>query len=98
MAVDFTNSGTYSFDYRPGATRATFSAAGVTATNGVVTFSSNYATDLTARASAVASNSSDGNAAAFLDGDGNAYLFVKGSSDNLLVKVGSAASRVRSTL
>ena len=92
VAVDIVNSGTYSFDYRPGASRATFSAAGVTATNGVVTFSSNYATDLTARASAVASNSSDGNAAAFLDGDGNAYLFVKGSSDNLLVKVGSAAS------
>ena len=92
VAVDFVNSGTYSFDYRPGATRATFSAAGVTATNGVVTFSSNFATDLTARASAVASNTSDGNAAAFLDGDGNAYLFVKGSSDNLVVKVGSAAS------
>ena len=92
VAVDFTNSGTYSFDYRPGATRATFSGAGITATNGVVTFSSNFATDLTARASAVATNTSDGNAAAFLDGDGNAYLFVKGSSDNLVVKVGSAAS------
>ena len=92
VAVDVINSGTYSFEYAPGATRATFSAAGVTATNGVVTFSSNFATDLTARASAVATNTSDGNAAAFLDGDGNAYLFVKGSSDNLVVKVGSASS------
>ena len=86
------DSGTYSFRYEPGATQASFSAAGATATNGVVVFSSTFATDVTARASAIASNSSDGNAAAFLDGSGNAYLFVKGSSDNLVVQVGSAAS------
>lgn len=92
VALDVTNSGTYQFRYEPGATQAAFSAAGLTATNGVVVFSSTFATDVTARASAIATNVSDGAAAGFLDGSGNAYLFVKGASDNLVVQVGSAAS------
>ena len=64
----------------------------MTATNGVVTFSSTFATDVTARVAAIASNTSDGNAAAFQDHAGNAYLFVKGSSDDLVVQVGSAVA------
>ena len=90
VAVDTTNSGTYSFRYEPGASQAAFSAAGLTGTNGVVVFSSNFATNVTARVEAIASNTSSGDAAAFLDGDSNAYLFVKGSTDNLVVQVGSA--------
>ena len=84
------------FQYEPGATRAAFSAAGLTATNGVVTFSSTFATDVTARASAISTNTSNSEAAAFFDGSGNAFLFVKGSSDNLVVQVGSAASLAQS--
>ena len=93
IAVNSTdnNSATYVFRYEPGATRASFSAAGVTATNGVVTFSSTFATDVTARVAAIASNTSD-EAAAFQDHAGNAYLFVKGSSDDLVVQVGSAVA------
>ena len=94
IAVNATDddSATYVFRYEPGATRASFSAAGVTATNGVVTFSSTFATDVTARVAAIASNTSDGNAAAFQDNAGKAYLFVNGSSDDLVVQVGSAAA------
>jgi hypothetical protein len=92
VALDVNGSGTYTFQYEPGATRAAFSAAGLTATNGVVTFSSTFATDVTARASAISTNTSNSEAAAFFDGSGNAFLFVKGSSDNLVVQVGSAAS------
>ena len=44
------------------------------------------------RVEAIASNTSDGNAASFLDGQGKAYLFVKGSTDNLVVQVGSASA------
>ena len=98
VALNVTNSGTYSFRYEPGATKATFSAAGLTATNGQVVFSSTFATDVTARASAIAANTSTGGAAGFLDGSGNAYLFVKGSSDNLVVQLGSATVSAISTM
>ena len=57
----------------------------------MVTFTSTFGATLTARAEHIASNTSTGNAAAFVDGGGVAYLFVKGSSENLLVQVGSAA-------
>ena len=90
VALDVNGSGTYTFRYEPGATRAAFSAAGLTATDGKVVFSSTFATDVTARASSATTFNDV--AAAFLDGSGNAYLFVKGSSDNLVVQVGSAAS------
>ena len=73
-------------------------AVGLTGTNGVVAFSGTFDTDLTARVEAIASNTSVGDAAAFLDGSSNAYLFVKGSSDNLLVKVGSEAVSAINTL
>ena len=84
-------SGSYLFRYEPGASLAAFSAAGLTGTNGVVTFSSTFATDVTARVAAISSNTSSGNAAAFTDGSGNAYLFVKGSTD-VLVQAGSAVA------
>ena len=85
-------SGSYLFRYEPGASLAAFSAAGLTGTNGVVTFSSTFATDVTARVAAISSNTSSGNAAAFTDGSGNAYLFVKGSTDDLVVQAGSAVA------
>jgi hypothetical protein len=90
IALNTTNSGTYSFRYEPGASQASFSAAGLTGSNGVVVFSSTFATDVTARVEAIAANTTAGDAAAFLDGSSQAYLFVKGSTDNLLVQVGSA--------
>ena len=61
-----------------------------TGTNGMVTFTSTFATTMTARAAHVAANTSAGDAAAFVDGAGLSYLFVKGSSENLVVQVGSA--------
>ena len=85
-------SGSYLFRYEPGASQASFSAAGLTATNGVVTFSSTFATDVTARVEAISTNTTTGNAAGFLDGSGNAYLFVKGSSEDLVVQAGSAVA------
>ena len=57
----------------------------------MVTFTSTFASTLTARAEHIAANTSAGDAAAFVDGAGLSYLFVKGSSENLLVQVGSAA-------
>lgn len=85
-------SGNYVFNYAPGgAVQASFTAAGLTSTNGVVTFTSNYENNVTARASAIASNTSTGNAAVFIDGSGINYLFVKGASDNLVVQVGTAS-------
>ena len=83
--------GVYQFRYDPGATVGSFAGDGVTGTNGIVTFSSTFTNGVTARAEAVASNLSDGEAVAFLDEDSKAYFFVKGASDNLLVQVGSAA-------
>ena len=91
VALDVTDSGNYVFRYEPGASAATFNTeGGLTATDGVVTFSSTFATDVTARAEAIASKTTAGQAAAFVDGSSNAYLFVKGSSDNLVVQIGSA--------
>ena len=81
----------YSFRYEPGATLATFSAAKATGTNGVVAFSSTFATDVTARAASIAAATTEGNAAVFLDGSSNSYLFVKGSTEDLVVQIGSAA-------
>ena len=85
-------SGTYQFRMDDATTIATFEGSGLTGTNGVVTFSSTFANGVTARAEAIASNTSNGVAAAFMDEDSKVYFFVKGASDNLLVQVGSAAS------
>ncbi len=86
-------SSTFKFNWTNGdATRASFSASELTATNGVVTFTATYATDLTSRVSALDTNTTNaGEVALFLDGSDNAYMFIKGSSDDLVVKVGSAA-------
>ena len=82
-------SGDYQFRYEVGgAAAASFSAVGYSATNGVVTFTSTFATDVTARAEAVATASSAGNTSVFIDGAGISYLFVKGSSENLVAQVG----------
>ena len=78
IAVDMAGSGTYNFHYEPGS-------------NGLILFSSQFASDVTARVEAIAAKASTGDAAAFVDGSNNAYLFVKGSTDNLVVQVGSAA-------
>ena len=92
IAVDMAGSGTYNFHYEPGATGATFaSGAGASGSNGLILFSSQFASDVTARVEALAAKASTGDAAAFVDGSNNAYLFVKGSTDNLVVQVGSAA-------
>ena len=92
IAVDMAGSGTYNFHYAPGATGATFvSGAGASGSNGLILFSSQFASDVTARVEAIAAKASTGDAAAFVDGSNNAYLFVKGSTDNLVVQVGSAA-------
>ena len=94
IALNVTDSGYYAVRYDVGAaSKNTFQTAGVgSASNGVVVFTSTFATDVTARASAIAAESNANDASIFVDGSNNAYLFVKGSStDNLLVKLGSAA-------
>ena len=88
VALDVTDSGNYVFRYEPGASAATFNTeGGLTATDGVVTFSSTFATDVTARAEAIASKTTAGQAAAFVDGSSNAYLFVKGSATTWLFRL-----------
>ena len=85
-------SGTYSVLYQVGgASRATFSAAGATATNGLVVFSSTFDNAVTARVSKLASNTDVGDAAVFYDGAGQSYLFVNGSTDDLVVEMGITA-------
>ena len=87
-------SGDYVFDYVPAnASRSTFSGAGVSSTNGVVTFSSTFENNVTARAEKIASlGSTAGTTSLFIDGSGINYLFVKGSgSDDLVVQVGTAS-------
>jgi Ca2+-binding RTX toxin-like protein len=92
VAVDFAKSGSFDFRYEPGSlTGGTFTASDATGTNGMVVFTSTFATTMTARAAVVATNTSVGEAAAFVDGAGLSYLFVKGTSENLVVQVGSAA-------
>ena len=92
VGIAAAESGDYKFQYAPGgAVGASFSGVGVTSTNGVITFTSTYTNDVTARYSAVAANASTGDAAVFIDGSGVNYLFVKGASDNLVVQVGTAS-------
>ena len=92
VGIAAAESGSYKFQYAAGgAVGGTFSGEGVTSTNGVITFTSTYSNDVTARASAVAANASTGDAAVFIDGSGINYLFVKGASDNLVVQVGTAS-------
>jgi hypothetical protein len=85
-------SGDYVFSYAPGgATQSNFSGSDATATNGVVTFTSNFENDVTARAASIASSVSTGESSVFIDGSGINYLFVKGASENLVVQVGTAS-------
>jgi len=85
-------SASYSLLYNVGGvSRATFSAVGATATNGRVVFSSTFDNAVTARVSALNSNTSVGEAAIFYDGAGQSYLFVNGSTDDLVVQMGSTA-------
>ena len=84
-------SGGYVFNYEPGGvTRGTFSGNGVTATNGVVTFTGTFDNGVTARADYLNDNGgASGKTYAFSDGAGASYLFVKGSN-NTVVQLGSA--------
>jgi hypothetical protein len=92
VGIAAAQSGDYKFNYAPGgAVGGTFSGAGVTSTNGVVTFTSTYENGVTARASAISTEASTGDAAVFIDGSGINYLFVKGATDNLVVQVGTAS-------
>lgn len=81
-------SATYSLLYNVGgASQAVFSASGVSATNGLVAFSSTFDNSVTARVTSLNSNSSVGQAALFFDGSGQSYLFVNGSTDDLVVQI-----------
>ena len=92
VGIAAAQSGNYKFQYAPGgAIASTLSGGGLTATDGVVTFTSNYDNAVTARASALATQSDTGAASVFIDGDGINYLFVKGASENLVVQVGTAS-------
>lgn len=86
--------GTYRFNYIPGdADAGSFSATNATAANGVATFTSTYAADITARATYVDSQMTTAGAAVVLkDGAGINYLFVQGGSDDLVVALGDAAN------
>ena len=86
--------GDYRFNYIPGSTDAgSFSASNATAANGVATFTSTYAADITVRASYVDSQMTTAGAAVVLkDGAGINYLFVQGGADDLVVALGDAAN------
>ena len=86
--------GDYRFNYIPGGADAgSFSATNATAANGVATFTSTYAADITARASYVDSQMTTAGAAVVLkDGAGINYLFVQGGADDLVVALGDAAN------
>ena len=65
---------------------------GATATNGVVTFSSNVDDDLTSRFQFISTQSTTGDVNVFQDGDNNVYLFVNGGTDgNMVTQIGSAS-------
>jgi hypothetical protein len=92
VGIAAAQSGDYSFNYAPGGgTQASYSGSDSTATNGVVTFTSNFDNGVTARAASLASSTSTGETSVFIDGSGINYLFVKGASDNLVVQIGTAA-------
>ena len=86
--------GIYRFNYLPGSTdAANFSATNATAANGIATFTSTYAADVTARATYVDSQvTTAGAAVVFKDGAGINYLFVQGGADDLVVALGDAAN------
>jgi len=88
-------SGTFKFNYVPGGVSlASFNGVGLSGTQGVVSFTSTYGdSDVTARASAIATNTSASEAVIFRDGNNVNYLFIKGSSlsESAIVQVGSAA-------
>jgi hypothetical protein len=96
LDVAANESATYLINWAPGgAIRGTWSAAtgvGATATNGVVTFSSNVDDDLTSRFEIVSAQSTTGDVNAFIDGNNNVYLFVNGGTDgNMVTQIGSAS-------
>lgn len=82
------------FNYLPGSTEeASFSATKASSTNGIVTFTSTYNEDVTARAQYVDSQTTTAGAAAvFVDGAGLHYLFVQGGDDDLVVQLTDAAN------
>ena len=92
--IGATTNSIFRFNYIPGdADAATFSATNATASNGIATFTSTYAADVTARATYVdAQATTAGASVVFKDGAGINYLFVQGGSDDLVVALGDAAN------
>ena len=95
VAITNAFSGTTKFSFTPGGlSLASFTAAGVSGTNGIATFSG-FDNDLTSRVNSIdAAATTVGSTVAFADGDGTTYLFVQGGSTDLLVQNGLSGSGV----
>ena len=82
----------YTFNYAPGSlVRGTFSANGVTASAGKVTFTGTFDAAVTARAEKIVELGATNDTYAFADGAGNSFLFIMGASGQTIAQVGSAA-------
>jgi len=93
-------SGTYVFrSEMGGAVAGSFSAEQATGTNGVVTFTATYGTDVTSRASYINANMTTvGSTVTFKDGNNVNYLFIQGGATDVVTQVGTAGTSVASTL
>ena len=93
-------SGTYVFEALPGGLSVgTFSGANASGTNGVVTFTAGYDTNVTARADYLASvNSTTGTTLIFKDGSNVDYLFIQGGDDQTVIQMGTAGTSTMGTV
>lgn len=84
VSLGSTVSGLYRNYYADGGlSLASFSAAGVSGTNGIATFSGTWDNGVTARYTAVdAAATTTGSVVAFVDGNNDAFLFIQGGSGN----------------
>ena len=82
----------YTFNFVPGSlVRGSFSANGVTASAGKVTFTGTFDAAVTARAEKIVELGATNDTYAFADGAGNSFLFIMGASGQTIAQVGSAA-------
>ena len=97
VAVTNAFSGTTKFSFTPGGlSLASFTAAGVSGTNGIATFSG-FDTDLTSRVNAIdAAATTVGSTVSFAGSDGTTFLFVQGGTTDLLIQNGMSGSGVGS--
>ena len=93
-------SASYVFDVVPGGLSVgSFSGANASGTNGVVTFTAGYDTNVTARAEYLSEqNTTVGTTLLFKDGSNIDYLFIQGGTDQTVVQVGTAGTATNGAL